>query len=713
MTETGLSLGTPHYMSPEQATADKEITGRSDIYSLGSVLYEMLAGQPPHVGGSAQQIIMKIIAEPVQPVTQYRKSVPANVSAALDKALEKLPADRFENAKAFSEALANATFTTTGAARPVRAAAQAHGGVWRGAFVATAAVALLTTIGFVWALRRPTVVPDEPVVRVVVDLQPGERLPSGNLGSVVAISPQGDRLVYGAMGTGGTRLMIRRTGETTARELTSAVGWQPAFSPNGKWIAYTDGNQIKKISADGGSISLVATISNTAVRGLCWAGSDTILLGSDAGLLAVSSRGGTPHRVLEVDSTAAVVYPVMLPDGKTVAYTIGGTARTRRIAVTSLASHHTTVLETAAAVALGMRDGHLLYVTSAGELDAVPFDLDGQHVSGDPIQLESGVRITGPGAAYASLSANGSLWYVSGESTNHLVRAAMGRPDVPLIDDARGFRNPRLSPDGRKIAVEVTEAKGNNIWLYDLAAKTLTPLTNDGGSVPEWSGDGKRVLYRSTGHGGKFAVDWLPADGSAAPELLYQPDEAINEALLSQDGKWLIYRTAPGLHNRDIFAVPLDGDRKPILLVGGPAHESHPRLSPDGKWMAYQSNESGRFEIYVRPFPGNGPRVQASNNGGQEPVWARTGNTIFYRTPTGGLESAVVTRGATITFGDRRAALPPADYLDDITHASYDVWPDGSGFLMVKPVGGDDRPILVHNWGRLLREKFAAGSASK
>jgi eukaryotic-like serine/threonine-protein kinase len=508
--------------------------------------------------------------------------------------------------------------------------------------------------------------------------------------------------------------MIRRTGETTARELTSAVGWQPAFSPDGKWIAYTDGDEVRKISADGGPSSLLATISNSGIRGLCWTGSDTVLVGSDAGMLAVSSRGGAPHRVLEVDSTASAVYPVMLPDGKTFAYTVGGTAGSRRLVVTSLASHRTTVLETAAAVALGMRDGHLLYVTSAGALDAVPFDLDRQQVSGDPIQLESGIQISGPGAALASLSVNGSLWYVSGESMNHLVRAATGggRPDVPLIDDARRFRNPRFSPDGRKFAVEVTEAKGANIWLYDLAGKTFTPLTKDGGGVPEWSGDGKRVLYRSTGVG-KVAVKWLPADGSAPAELLYQPDEAINEALLSQDGKWLIYRTAPGLHNRDIFAVPLDGDRKPILLVGGPAHESHPRLSPDGKWMAYQSNESGRFEIYVRPFPGNGPRVQVSNNGGQEPLWARSGNTIFYRTPTGGLESAAVTRGATITVGERRVALPPADYMDDITHASYDVWPDGSGFLMVKSVSADDRPILVHNWGRTLREKFAAGSASK
>ena len=178
---------------------------------------------------------------------------------------------------------------------------------------------------------------------------------------------------------------------------------------------------------------------------------------------------------------------------------------------------------------------------------------------------------------------------------------------------------------------------------------------------------------------------------------------------MSPDGKWLLYRTAPGPHNRDIYAVPLVGDRKPILLVGGPPQESHPRVSPDGKWLAYQSDESGRFEIYVRPFPNPGARSQVSNQGGAEPIWSKSGKAILYRTPSGGVESAAVTAGTTFAVGERRALLQSADYLNDIMHASYDAWPDGSGFLMVKPAGGDARPILVHNWGRELRDKLAAG----
>src|SRR5690349_4820561 len=230
MTETGLSLGTPHYMSPEQATAEKDITGRSDIYSLASVLYEMLAGQPPHVGGSAQQIIMKIIAEPVGPVTQFRKSVPPNVAAATAKALEKIPADRFESARAFADALANPAFATTDIRGAAIALGDSRGGVSRVLFAATLGVAVLAIGALVWSLRRPVEAPDVAAVRVPIDLLPGERLYSGGGGTTLAISPQGDRVVYDAQLGTGLHLMIRRTGETNPRELAPTLGMQPAFS---------------------------------------------------------------------------------------------------------------------------------------------------------------------------------------------------------------------------------------------------------------------------------------------------------------------------------------------------------------------------------------------------------------------------------------------------------------------------------------------------
>ncbi|MGE5102507.1 MAG: TolB family protein, partial [Deltaproteobacteria bacterium] len=547
-------------------------------------------------------------------------------------------------------------------------------------------------------------IPDGPVVRAFLDLMPGERLYPGGGGSTLAISPQGDRVVYVAQIGSAPHLMIRQTGELTARELVPALAIQAAFSPDGRWVAYIESGQLKKVQADGGASLVLADVTKTPVRGLYWTGPDSILFGADRGMFVVSSKGGAAHRITDVDSTDAVSSPVILSDGKTVAYTVGGSPTDRHIVVTSLASHRTTSFEIPAAAPLGMREGRLLYVTSTGEINALPFDVKGQRVTGDPVQIESGIRLSGTGAPLAALSANGSLWFLSGRPTGYLERVGQNGSEARLLDDQRAFRNPRLSPDGRKIAVTVTETKGTNIWLYDLASHTFTLLVDDA-NFPEWSGDSKRVLFRFSRQG-KQAIWWQPADGSGQAELLYQPDDPVNEAILSADGKWLLYRTAPGTHNRDIYAVRLDGDRKPILLVGGPAQESHMRLSPDGNWMAYQSNESGRFEIYVRPFPNNGARVRVSTDGGTEPLWSRSGSSLMYRTLTGGAESAAVKSGAAFLVGERRLVLPPSDYLTDLTHATYDLWPDGSGFLMVKPIGAEVRPTLVHNWGRVLREKL-------
>jgi serine/threonine-protein kinase len=264
---------------------------------------------------------MNIVTESAAPVMTLRKTVPPNVAAALSKALEKVPADRFETAKAFSDALANPAFTThtAGIARDTHA----RHGVSRSTFAATAVVAVLAAAGLAWALSKQTSIdaPDGPVVRVAVDLPQGERLYNAAGGSTISISPQGDRVAYVSQSTAGGHLMMRRTGDLIARELTPAVVTQPTFSPDGRWIAYVEGTDIKKVSVDGGS-SQTLTKGLLNIRGLHWAPSDTILIGADAGVLALPSKGGTPRRIAG-DSTGQAVYPTLLSDGKTIAYTTG------------------------------------------------------------------------------------------------------------------------------------------------------------------------------------------------------------------------------------------------------------------------------------------------------------------------------------------------------------------------------------------------------
>jgi Tol biopolymer transport system component len=711
ITQTGLSLGTPQYMSPEQATGDRIVDGRTDIYSLGAMTYEMLVGDPPHVASTSQAIIAKVLTEKPGSVRAGRPNTPPHVDIAVARSLEKLAADRFATAKEFADALegrgAGVSSTATHAS-PVSAAP--GGGSRIREVAAWSLVAVLAAVVGWRQLRSPAPI-EAPVVRVNFDLPPTARVNDVITGTTIAVSPKGDMIAFTSIGVGGFRMYMRRVNELTAREVAQAAGRNLTFSPDGRWLAYTEGNVLSKIAVDGGQPVPIASTGSAVPYGLSWSTTDTIYIGSFSGMWAVPASGGTAVPLGGSDSAATRIgrrWPLVLPNGKAIAYTSGNSSSaSSRLSVIAIGSNVSVDFEQLVAMPLGVVGDQFVYVSPSGGLMAVPFDISANRPIGDPVQLDDGVLIDPTAGAKASLSASGTLAYLRGRAQfQPVISSAGSTAATALIREPGSYSTPRFSPDGGRVAITVFSASATDIWIYDLARNTFTRLTTEGVNIrPEWTADGRAVIFIGT-RANKTGIWRQPADGSGPAELLYQPEVEPFEVVMSPDMKWLVFRTAPGVkYSRDILAVPLAGERTVIPLVTSPNTESLPRLSPDGKWLVYQSNETGRFEIYVRPFPGNGARVQVSDNGGTEPIWGRSGRSLYYRGPVGEVVEVGVTTGAAFSIGVRKVVLT-GDYLTDSSHPNYDIAPDGR-FLMLKRAGAEAQTIVVHNWGRELREKTA------
>ena len=713
ITQTGLSLGTPQYMSPEQATGDRVVDGRTDIYSLGAMLYEMLVGDPPHAASTSQAIIAKVLTEKPAPVRAGRPSVAPHVDAAISRALEKLPADRFATAREFADALEGKggilpgiTWQQPTAIEPKSAAARV--GAWAGWGLAALLAGWLG-----WQGLRPREGSEAPVVRVNFDLPPNTRVNDAIVGPTIAVSPKGDMIAFTSIGVNGFRMYIRRVNEVVAREIGDAniAGRNLTFSPDGRWLAFTEGNVLKTIGVDGGPATTLGSTGGTVPYGVSWGPNDTIYVGGFSGLWKMPSSGGEPILLMESDSGAARVgrrWPYVLPDGKTLIFASGSSsAASPRLGVMDLKSMKATDFDPLLSMPLGMIGDQLAYVSPTGALMAVRFDPSAGGPVGQPVQVDDGVLVDPTAGAKASLSASGTLAYLKGRAQFQpvLARAGKDTPNV-VIREPGTYSTPRYSPNGQQIAMALVSTTGSDIWIYDIPHNTFTRLTTDGTNLrPEWTPDGRFVIFVSSA-GARPHIRRQPADGSGPAELLYEPEQEPFEALVSPDNQWLVYRTAPGVkYPRDILAVRLAGERVVTPLVTGPTTESLPRLSPDGKWLVYQSNESGRFEIYVRPFPGAGARVPVSDAGGTEAIWGRDGRSLYYRGPLGEVIRVDVTTGAAFSIGARQV-LVTGDYLTDSSHPNWDVAPDGR-FLLLKRAGAESQTIVVHNWGRELREKTA------
>ncbi|HSE28903.1 MAG TPA: protein kinase, partial [Gemmatimonadales bacterium] len=708
MTETGMSLGTPHYMSPEQAMGEREITARSDVYALGAVAYELLTGDPPFTGSTAQAIVARVVTEHPRPMAAQRHTIPPHVEAAVLTALEKLPADRFASAADFAAALASAghtaptvaTRTHRRADAPTRRQAILRLLPWALALAAAAAAA--------WLALRPA--PARPVSRFAIGL-PADQGIVGARGNRVTIAPDGSRIVYVGPGEGTRRVWVRRRDELSATPVPGTDLPAHVFiSPDGRRAGViTESQRILVVPLDGGP-AVAITDSAVGLDGATWSEDgyiyfDGLTGGGTTGILRVPAAGGTWDTVTVVRREASEtdhVWPEALPDGRGVLFTIarGGDMRTADIGVVPPDGGAHRVLFRGV-TARYSPTGHLVYVTVDGTLLVVPFDLKRLEVTGEPVPLASGLNIRPFGAVDLALSAEGTLLYTTGgrgDDPREVVWVGLDGSVVPVDPGWVGdLRTLAVSPDGRRLAVSIFAEGEEQIWVKQLPDGPLSKITFDGPAAwrPSWSADGRDVLYVSLQ--GITPDAWSKrADGSAPAELLLDIAAPVQEAFRSRDGEWLVYRTTP----RDIMGLSRAGDTVP--LVATPFEERAPALSPDGRWLAYQSDEAGRYEVFVRPFPATSTaKWQVSNGGGTVPRWSPDGRVLYYR-GTGNVVAVEVLPGPSFIAGGRRTLFGLGTFADE--EGSWDIAPDGRRFAMIRDRGVADPVglVVVEGLGQVL-----------
>ena len=721
MTETGMSLGTPHYMSPEQAMGEREITAKSDVYALGCVTYEMLTGEPPFTGPTAQAIFARVMTEEPRSMVLQRKTIPPHVEAAVLTALSKLPADRFATAAQFAEALSRAGVATvrTTAARPGARIAPA-GWRERGLALAPWAVALVALGAAVWSWRgRPA---DQEASWRYLAL--GDGFAPNPLRPALALSPDGENLVM-AENASDPRLWLKRRGALHATPIPGTEGVNyPSFSPDGRWITFIDDYRIKKVRLDEGSVTTVIDSVTEAFGGEVWLNDSTIVY-VGPGINEVSQVGamGGPRKSLVLDSSLAGLGAgnlAALPGGRGILFTLCTSGCvTQRVNVLDLRTGQHRQLLGDAVSASYLPTGHLLYVRRDGAAMAAPFDLGSLQITGTAVQVLEGVR-TGLGVPFLAWSPAGRLIYMQGSNTGEvyeIVRVGRDGSQTP-IDTAwhGGFNSIALSPDGRRLAVGVGLASGAlGIWIKQLDRGPFSRLTFGGQDRrPAWSPDGRDVAFIRDSLTG-IHVYARVADGSAPDRLLARLDRQVQEVTWSPDGRWLVLRTdnsAPGAG--DLVGVRTTGDTTPVPLVASPFQELHPAVSPDSRWLAYTSNESGANEVYVRSFPGTtGGRWQVSNGGGIEPRWSPDGRELYYLDNRARLTAVTIGVSKTgLDVGEPRPLFDASGFVIDPFRTAYEVTAGGHGFLFLRQrqqdrASGPAPVVEAENWFADVRRRMA------
>ena len=715
MTQTGLSLGTPQYMSPEQAMGDKHIDARTDVYALGAVAYEMLTGDAPFTGTTVQAIVAKVLtSEPERP-TLVRKTIPPNVEAAVLTALAKLPADRFATAAEFGAALGNTGYeTSVSAVRPHAVASRRN----RRPFAVMSAVALIAIVFGAWGWLRP--VPTGSVLRYEMQLPTIQRgvaaedpvpLPSNDGSFIVFAGPHFNRIA-------GSQLWIKRRENRAATPIPGTVDAQSfTLSPDGAWIAFVLSAKVVKVPIAGGvPITVTAEEANGAF-GMAWLDDGTIVYthaGTRNWLAKVSSDGGASTDLWKSDTLHAMV---LGPIGSThgVLFHQCATAGTVECSVVALdaSTKKSSVVLPGLTWARYAESGQLVYAQE-GRLMAVGFDPHTFAVRGQPVALADSVS---RGELPFELSRSGTLVVRvnngAGVDPFEMVwvdRAGRATPldstwkfDLSRYGADHGWS---LSPDGKRLAIGLFTEAGDQIWVKQLPNGPLSRISADPAPEvrPHWSRDGRTVNFVSL----RYASGLYQhrADGLGSDSLVYK--SLIDEGMLSPDGVWAVLRAGSRgsvQGGRDITGVRLGGDTTRVPLIVTQFDEEAIALSPDGKWIAYQSDESGNTEIFVRSFPNTSAfKHQVSNGGGTAPLWSRDGRELFFVSAANDMMSARVTAGAPLSVSAPVSLFHVPSELLKVEYAFYTPWDvaaDGR-FIMARARHTDaanaKSVVVAENW---------------
>jgi serine/threonine protein kinase/Tol biopolymer transport system component len=755
MTGMGMILGTAAYMSPEQARG-KAVDKRTDVWAFGAVLYEMLTAKRAFAGDDIAEAIASVM-KTTPDWTALPADVPPQVVTLIQRCLDKDRTSRISDV-AVARFLLSEDASSSGISRVVGVPAttsvgsstatpaltsgpfptSATGRSWR-LFVPMLIAALVAGGALGWLLpRRSTVV--TPVTSLQMNLRPASQLVESEGAprpgrTAIALSPDGRLIVFAALKGESTQLYGRALDRPEATAIAGTEGGEePFFSPDGAWIGFRASNKIKKVPTAGGASAVVCDLS-PGMRGPggSWAEDDVIYFSGNDGIFKVTAAGGTPVRVAEpVKATGErLLLPRILPGGKAILFTavVSDLWEAARIVVQPLDAGTSgdaprRDLITGGADARYVDSGHLVYMKS-GTLMAAPFDLASQQVTGAPVALIENVMqaVNAPnfgdetGAGQFAVSASGTLLYALGgigpirQSSIVWVDRTGAVTPLETVPPAPQLQ-PRLSPDGRKLAINVRRgaSRVTDVWVFDVARGAPTRLTlamESHGSV--WSPDSRRVAFISSAGGVGNKVFVANADGSGQPERLTDMPGNQTASTWAATGNVIAFmHRAPG-GPLGIWVLPMNGTpRTPKKFLEPGVPLSDPEFSPDGTWMAYVSYESGPPEVYVQPYPGPGEKIRISTNVGYEPIWTRSGREILYRSSTRDGErhfySVVIRSLSPFRFDPPRLLFKakPGDFDSTSPIRGWDATADGQRFLMDKPLPPTDKPVtelnVVLNW---------------